>query len=514
MLGALRRHKNSPIITFLLGITALVMLGFGVSYQSAGRGSYAADVDGDIITDNEFAAIYAASYRSRQAQDPRYNREAAERDKLREVVLNSMVNTKVLAKLAEHRGLAVDDQLLRERITENPNFQENGQFNRDYYERYLNSTQTSDHRFEQTERERILSSLMISLVQGLRVSDKELKDQFMREQNKVNVEFIQVPKSGFASEVGTVTSADQEEWKKQEGAEDKILKYYQRLKSTKYDVPKKHCAQHILVRVTKEAPPDVLKAAQKKIDDASRAVAGGMDFTAAAKKFSDDNNKDKGGDLGCFSTGQVMPMIEEAAFALKPGEVSRVVQSPFGYHIVKLTEIKEPIQRKLDDVREEIVMELVREEKASVLAKKKAEELNQLALQKASLAEVVAGMTDLKVEETGLFPQGRDFIPRLGQAKDVAAAAWKLTKEKPVPDMPLETDAGWVIIRLKEQKSPTDEEFDQAKIGLAYGATVGKQNAVYEGWTKKIRDASNVRIHPLAISYDENARNEARQPNR
>src|SRR5688572_26809480 len=281
MLGALRRHKNSPIITFLLGMTALVMIGFGISYQGGPRGFYAAEVEGDVITDTEYSAVYANAYRYRQAQDPRYNREAAERDKLRENVLNGLITTKILARKAEDRGLAVDDELLRERITENPNFQENGQFNRDYYERFLNQMQTSDHRFEESERERILSTIFISLVQAMRVSEKEMKDQFMREQQKVNIEFIQIPKSGFANEVGTVTAADQEEWKKQEGAEEKILKYYQRFKATRYDVPKKYCAQHILVRSTKESPPDVLMAAQKKIDEASRAVAGGMDFAAA-----------------------------------------------------------------------------------------------------------------------------------------------------------------------------------------------------------------------------------------
>src|SRR5687768_6662896 len=206
MLGALRRHKNSPIITFLLGITALVMIGFGISYQGGPRGFYAAEVEGDVITDVEYSAVYANAYRYRQMQDPRYNREAAERDKLRENVLYGLVTTKILAKRARERGLAVDDQMLRERLIDNPNFQENGAFSRDMYERFLNQMQVSDARFEQSERERILSGVYLNLVQAMHVSDKELKDQFKREQTKVNVEFIQIPKSGFADQVGTVNA--------------------------------------------------------------------------------------------------------------------------------------------------------------------------------------------------------------------------------------------------------------------------------------------------------------------
>ncbi len=516
MLGALRRHKNSPIITFLLGLTALVMIGFGISYQGGPKGFYAAEVDGDVISDTEYSAVYASQYRYRQMQDPRYNKEAAERDKLRENVLYGLVTTKVLAKTAKENGLAVDDQMLRDRIVENESFQQDGHFSRDLYERFLNQMQTSDTRFEQSERERILSSIYLSLVQAMRVSDKEMKDQFMREQTKVNVEFIQVPKSMFADQVGTITAADIEEWNKQPDAEDKILKYYQRFKSSRYDVPKKVCAQHILVRLTKEAAPDVRTAAQKKIDDAARAVAGGMDFAAAAKKFSDDSNKDKGGDLGCFSNGQMMPPIEEAAFALKAGEVSKVVETPFGYHIIKVTEIQDPVQRKLEDVKDEIVEALVRDEKAGALAKKKADTLEALALQKPTLADVVAasGSTDLKVEETGPFPEGRDFLPRLGQAKEVAAAAWALTPEKPVPATPIESDTAWVILRLKERKAPTDADFDKAKLGLAYSLTIAKQNAAYEGWTKKLRDRADVKVHPVALSYDDQERQAARNPGR
>lgn len=519
MLGALRRNKNSPIITGILGLTAIVMIGFGISYKGGPAGFYAAEVNGDLITDAEYAAVYANAYRYRQSQNPKYNKDSAKKDRLRENVLYGLITTKILAQRAQDRGLAVDDEMLREEILNDERFQEDGRFSKDLYERWMSSLGTTKGRFEQSERERILSSLFLAAVQNMRVSEEELRDRFFRESTKVNIEFIKVPKEAFVKDVGTVTAADREEWVKQEGAEDKILKYYQRFKSTRYDVPKKVCAKHILVKTTKDMPPDLKKEAQNTIKKAAEAVKGGMDFSDAAAKFSEDANKQKGGDLGCFSAGQMLPQVEEAAFGMKPGEVSNIVETPFGYHIIKVTEIKEPIRRKLEDVKDEIVMELVRKDKAGQIAKKKAEAVQKLAKEKASLAEVVEAMSaegpePLKVEETGPFPEGREFLPRLGNAPAVAAAAWRLTEEKPVGDAPIETDNAWVVIRLKEKKEPTEEEFKQARLGLAYGLTINKQNVAYEGWTEKLRKQEDVQIHPIALSYDDKARQQARSGGR
>ena len=75
-----------------------------------------------------------------------------------------------------------------------------------------------------------------------------------------------------------------------------------------------------------------------------------------------------------------------------------------------------------------------------------------------------------------------------------------------------ETDTAWVILRLKEKKEPSPAEFDQSKLGLAYSLTVGKQNSAYEGWSKRMRESSNVKVHPVALTYDDQARSAARNP--
>ena len=519
MLGVLRRNKNSPVITVLLGLTALLMIGFGMNFQGGPGSLEAATVNGEVITDQEYSARYAQQYRMRQQSNRSYTRENAKRDKLRESVLNDMVGVKLLAQHAREKSFAVDDEALKQLILKNEVFHRDGRFSKDQYERVLNSNQLTDRAFEAQERERVLASLYLTLFfQGMSISEAELKEAFEKERTKVNLEFIKIDKSAFAAQVGTVTEADAKEWvKANKDADDKIKAYYKRNKSTKYDVPKKVCARHVLARFTKGGPPDLKKKAQQKIKNAGDAIKKGVDFAQVAKKFSDDtSNKEKGGDLGCFGRGQMIPRFEEVAFGSKVDEVSTVIETPFGYHILKVYDIKDPVRIKLEDARDEITKELAKEVRASKMAKKRADEVYQLAKSKETLATAIeeankAGTPPvLKLEETGPFPKGRDFLPRLGMAKEVAKAAWTLTKESPLSSAPIETDRAFVIIKLKEKTVPKEEEFKQARPSLMYSLSSQKLQNVKEAWYEHLKTKAEVLINPIAISYDDQARANAR----
>lgn len=515
MLGVLRRNKNNPVLVILLGLAVALMVGFGISVKNVGSLPAAATVDGEEISDLEYSARYANTYRTRQYQDKTYDRTRAERDKLRENVLYGMVTTKILAKEARRLGLEVDDQALKDAILENPMFQNEGRFDKQQYERMLAQLQTTDTRFEASERERLLAEKYLALIQGLTVSDAEVKEQFEKDQTKVNVEFVMVEKRNFVAEVGTVNAADAAEFIKQPDAEEQIQKYYTKHKATKFDVPEQVCAQHVLVRAEKQAPPDLRAEARKKIEAAARAIQGGMDFAKVVAQFSDDANKDKAGDLGCFSQGQMLPQIEEVAFGQEVGKVSAILETPFGYHLVKVTEKKAPIRRTLEDAKEEIATELVRQKRAGEKAKQKADAILAAAAGQPNLQTTVDALNkaggSYKVDETGPFPAGRDFLPKLGLAKEVAAKAWTLTTDKPLADAAIETDAGFVVIRLKERVQPKEADFENAKISILYALTSKKQESIYEGWSKALREQHRVDINPLAISYDDTARAEARR---
>ena len=509
MLGALRKRKNSPIIMFLLGLTALLMIGFGVSFQGLGTAGAVAHVNGDPINELDFNSRYVLTFREKQNQDRRYDRSRAEKDGLREQVLNGMITGKILSQKGAGLGLAVDDQALRKAITTDPQFQNQGQFDISRYQSFLSYLRTTDRRYEKTFREELLARPLTSVLKVLGPSEAEVRARFERDENKVKVAFVQFEKSAFNDQVGEVTPADVEKWRTDtEDADAKIQSYYTANKRKKYDVQKRVCAQHILVKSPKDTPIDLKAEHRKKIEGALAEVKKGTDFAEVAKKVSEDTSASKGGDLGCFGTGQMVPQFERAAFALEPGKHSGVVTTNFGFHVIKVNEIKPPIRKKLEEVKDEIAAELAKESKASALAQAKAAEFMTLAKAHPDLAAAAkAAEADppLKVEDSGAFPRSRTFMPKLGAAKDVIAGAWKLTKDAPLPEGPIETQRSWVVMRLVERIKPDEDAYKEKRKFVIYQLTREKQDQLVNAWFKQLREGSNTSFDPVSIRYDDEA---------
>jgi peptidyl-prolyl cis-trans isomerase C len=122
-------------------------------------------------------------------------------------------------------------------------------------------------------------------------------------------------------------------------SEDDARKFYDQ-NPDKFLKPESVRASHILIGVDSKASAEEKKAAREKAEKLRKEVAGGADFAALAKGNSTCPSSQQGGDLGSFGKGQMVPAFEQAAFALKPGEISEVVETQFGYHIIKVTEKK------------------------------------------------------------------------------------------------------------------------------------------------------------------------------
>ena len=109
-------------------------------------------------------------------------------------------------------------------------------------------------------------------------------------------------------------------------------------------------ARHILLQVPGDAPAAARDSARRRIEAIRAQAAGGADFAALAQQHSQDGSAQQGGDLGYFGRGRMVPAFEQAAFALEPGQVSQVVETPFGYHVIK---VEDKRQRALGEEREQ-----------------------------------------------------------------------------------------------------------------------------------------------------------------
>ncbi|MBI5590442.1 MAG: peptidylprolyl isomerase [Deltaproteobacteria bacterium] len=125
--------------------------------------------------------------------------------------------------------------------------------------------------------------------------------------------------------------------------------------------PEQIKASHILVKVDPKDDPAKKAEALKKIESIQEKLKAGGDFAALAKEQSDCPSKEKGGDLGFFAKGQMVKPFEDAALALKPGETSGIVETQFGYHIIKLAEIKPEGVMQFAEVKDQLSQYLKQE---------------------------------------------------------------------------------------------------------------------------------------------------------
>ncbi|MEL6187025.1 MAG: SurA N-terminal domain-containing protein, partial [Myxococcota bacterium] len=429
MLGALRSKKNNPVIIILLGFVVVLMAGFGVSFSTGDASQWAARVNGESIPYGDYSRAYSSSFRAQQRRNPSYDRTRAEAENLRQQVLDQMIGTKLLAMEAQRRGLRVDDETLRKQIFEIPAFQIDGRFDPETYERAIRSERSNPVAFEAELRETLLANQLRSIVQGAGPSEAEIRSAWEEQNTKLAIDFVKIPVDSFAEDVGEVSPADVEAWETSaEDADAAILARYQRFKASRYDVPKQVCARHILIRTPKETPPDIRDQNRKRLAGAAKQVVDGKKtFEEAAKEYSDDSTKSKGGDLGCFGPGQMVPKFEEAAFGLEPGKMSDVVETMFGYHVIQVYDVKEPIRRTLDDARDELRRELAETTKAkrvaedfaaTLLASAKTEGSLQTAVDKAGEG-ASEGAPKLLVEESGDFTRTQRFVAKLGTSEEV-----------------------------------------------------------------------------------------------
>ena len=511
MLGFLRKKKNNPIIVAVLGLVILLMVLFGISLDPGGGSGWAAKVGGAEIKSADFNAQYANAFRSRQSQDRGYDRARAEQERLRERVLFGMVNRKIMAERAQQNGLAVDDEALVEVLMSTEAFQIEGRFNHRQYERVLNNMRLSKEQYDALRREDLLSMQYLAILNNMTVPDIELKKAYEWESLQVDVEFAALEKAAFAAQVSEPAEADLTAFRAQEDAEEQVAGYYARNKARKYDVPKKACVSHILVRTDGSMAPDQVAEKRKRLDAAKKALQDGMDFADAARKFSEDANKGRGGDLGCLGERETTEQLAQAAFGLKPGEISPVVKTPFGLHLLKLHRFEEAVKKTLEEAQPEIERELARLVRASELARDHAQALIEATQANETLEDAAAALgaknpkVTIRVDTTGPFPAGREFLPKLGRAQAVGKAAFALTEEAPLSSAPVETETSWVVLRLKERLEPDDEGFEQRKKPLLYTESAQKAETILQEWGKQLRAENEVLVDPLAVRYDDEA---------
>ena len=182
-----------------------------------------------------------------------------------------------------------------------------------------------------------------------------------------------------------------------------------------YETPEQIRASHILLKTEGKDDAEVKARAEALLKQAK----AGADFAELAKKNSEDESTaPNGGDLDFFGRGKMVPEFDQVAFALKPGEISDLVKTQFGYHIIKLVDKKEGTTRALADVRQQLTDQIAFE-RAQAQASDLAQSLQKQIAKPADL-DTAAAARGLQVQESGFFARDEPILA-LGGSPEVAA---------------------------------------------------------------------------------------------
>jgi peptidyl-prolyl cis-trans isomerase D len=478
MLDFLRKRKRSWIITFLLGVIILVFVAFygGSKYQDS-RLQNVAEVNGEAISQPEFAEVYQRAVdRYREMLKGSLTPEMLKSLNLKGSLLEELIQKRLALQEARRLGLTATDEELVNVIGQVPEFQVAGRFNKERYLQLLRANKLTPERFEEDQRDQLTIQRLYSLIlDSVQVTEAEVRDRYRFEQEKINLQFIRLPFSNFASEMKLTEEEikqfydrNKESLKqplkvqveylsypfdafvsKVELSEKEIDDYYQANRETKFHTPKQAKVRYLSIRLAPtvdEKQKGEAKARAARILAEARA---GKDFAQLAKQNSDDPSAAKGGDLGWISQGQLPPPLEKTVFSLPKGGISDVVETPGGLQIIKVEDVKEEKKQSLKEATSEI-SRILKTEKGKREAALAADREREKALSGADFAKL-AQDGSAPLNTTRWFSNG-EVLPEIGQNPEFYKAALSLSAKDIGPV--IEGTNAYYLLRLKDKKEP------------------------------------------------------------
>ncbi|HXV20083.1 MAG TPA: SurA N-terminal domain-containing protein [Desulfuromonadales bacterium] len=499
MLDLIRKKQKSIIIKVVFW--AIIATFVGTIFLVWGKGSDGDQQDTTVaVTVNKtrvgfdaYQSAYNNLYRLYQnVYREQFTPELEKQLRLQQQALDSLIEQTLLIEEAERLDLSVTQKELVAAIAAIPAFQENGAFSKERYLQVLNYQRLTPEEFENMQRRQILIERVRERIQsGISITDADIAEEHRQQNEKIDLAFVRLAPARFEEKVrideksmADFFAGHREEFRIPESValrylvfepsrfekevtfeEGELEKYYRR-HLDRFDIPEQVRAAHILIRVAGDAG-DMMRQQKRQLAEKILAEArSGKDFAQLARQHSEDpGSAAKGGDLGFFPRGAMVGPFEEAAFALKPGEISGIVETPFGLHIIKCEGRIEAGIRPLAEVGDEVKAAL-KTEKARQLALEKAMDAYNVNRKGGNL-EAAAKASGLGVEETGFFGR-QEPVEGLGDLPEVAAAAFTL-KEGELA-RPVELPQGVILFTVKARRESRLPELAEvrAEVEQAY----------------------------------------------
>ena len=435
-------EKQKKLIQVLLGLIALTFMTWGIqSYtQFRGESDAVATIDGAKISQREYSeALQRQQDRLRAVFGSQIDPDQLDTPRLRRAVLDDMINKRLVATAAVKSKLMVSDDTVRQAILAIPAFREQGRFSKLAYEEVLRSQGMTPEIFEANMRYELSLAQLTTAVKDSAIPSRTVTANLMRlleEQREITQALV--PVEPFLAKV-TIDAAQAKAYydshpdqfnvpervkaqyvvlsadalAKDVSVTEAELKAAYDSQPSRFRTDEQRRASHILIQVAPDAKPAVREAALKKAETILAEVRKSPDrFAELAKKDSQDpGSAEKGGDLGYFNRSMMVKPFADAVFSLKQvGDISGVVKTEYGYHIIKLTGVQPGRARSLDDVRSELTAQL-RKQKAAAEFTKEAETFSDIVFEQSDSLQPVADRFKLKLQSTGWITRAADKAP-------------------------------------------------------------------------------------------------------
>lgn len=478
MLQILRKKAQSTFIQIIVVIIALVFIFWGVGSNLGGDRQAALVINGEEVSFQDYQQAYDRAYQRFSDQfGGNVPKGLAESLGIKQQVINQLIQTSLLRQGAKRMGIYISAEEVRKVIEDMVQFQENGTFNMDRYKAVLTNIRTAPTKFEKSMRTDRLAEVGAREIGNFAsiATDSEIKEIYSQLNEKVEVDFVTFAPQDFANQVKIDDEAlavwfdkVKDNYKtdpqiklryfaftndniadKVEIDDQQVKEYYEQ-NSELFTQPAQRKAAHILINASADDSDKIHEEKFAKAKEILAMAKSGSDFSELAKEYSEGPSKEVGGELGFFEQGQMVPAFDEAVFSMNKGDVSDIVKTQFGYHIIHLEDIKPESTQSLEDAQQQIVNTLQKKE-AESLAFQVANSAYENIISAGGLDQYLATTPDAEVMTS-------DFFNRANAPKELQADPIFLDKafelKKGEFSSLIKGNTGYAIFYVEDTKDP------------------------------------------------------------
>lgn len=428
-------HEKRRFVQIVLLLIILPFAFFGVdSYRHSGDTDAPATVNGEKITKQEFdTAMRQQQDKMRQVLGENFDPALFEKAEMKSAILDNLVAQRLLLERAKAAGLTVTDEQIAQVIGGIDAFKDGGKFDKARYTSALAAQNMTPAIFEARVKDELTGQQMRDAYTQNGYVSNAVADNIIaiNEQQRI-VSIAPISRRSFLAQakvddaaIKTYFDANQKEFQVPEQVKveyvkfsiadlmakadikaEEVRQYYDEHQS-EFASPEQRQASHILLVVAATAPQaeqDAVKARAEKLLAQVKQEPG--KFADLARQNSQDpGSAVNGGDLGMFGRGMMVKPFDEAVFSLKAGEISGLVKSDFGYHIIKLTAIKVSRATPFNEVQVEIASKL-RQQKAADSFAELADKFSNTVYEQSDTLKPAAVLAGVKVEQSGWLSKG------------------------------------------------------------------------------------------------------------